>query len=47
MKDVVARAIAELPILNLTVEDAPLEEVLADFFARSAEGDGDGPPDDV
>ena len=36
MKEVVARAIAELPILDLKVEDAPLEEVLADFFARTA-----------
>jgi ABC-2 type transport system ATP-binding protein len=34
MKDVVARALARLPILDLKVEDAPLEEVLADFFAQ-------------
>jgi ABC-2 type transport system ATP-binding protein len=35
MKGTVARALAELPVLDLNVEDAPLEEVLADFFARS------------
>jgi ABC-2 type transport system ATP-binding protein len=34
VKDLVARALAELPVLDLKVEDAPLEEVLADFFAK-------------
>jgi ABC-2 type transport system ATP-binding protein len=34
VKGVVARALAELPVLDLKVEDAPLEEVLADFFAK-------------
>jgi ABC-type uncharacterized transport system ATPase subunit len=31
---VVQRALAELPIADLKVEDAPLEEVLADLFAK-------------
>jgi ABC-2 type transport system ATP-binding protein len=34
MKEVVARALSQLPVIDLKVEDAPLEEVLADFFAR-------------
>jgi ABC-2 type transport system ATP-binding protein len=34
MRDVVQRALAELPIADLKVEDAPLEEVLADLFAK-------------
>jgi ABC-2 type transport system ATP-binding protein len=34
MNVVVTRAIAQLPIVDLKVEDAPLEEVLADLFAR-------------
>jgi ABC-2 type transport system ATP-binding protein len=29
--------LARLPVVDLTVEDAPLEEVLGDLFARSAE----------
>ena len=36
MKDTVARALARLPILDFKVEDAPLEEVLADFFAKKS-----------
>jgi len=34
MKDVVARALSRLPIVDFKVEDAPLEQVLADFFAQ-------------
>ncbi len=34
LKETVARALTRLPILDLKVEDAPLEEVLADFFAK-------------
>jgi ABC-2 type transport system ATP-binding protein len=37
MKRVVARALAELPVIDLEVEDAPLEEVMADFFAQKGE----------
>ena len=33
MKEVVERALGHLPVIDLKVEDAPLEEVLADFFA--------------
>ena len=41
MKEVVARALDKLPVIDLKVEDAPLEEVLADFFAKtSANADG-------
>jgi ABC-2 type transport system ATP-binding protein len=32
---VVSRLLAQLPVLDLTVEDPPLEEVLADLFARA------------
>ena len=35
LKDVVARALANLPVIDLKVEDAPLEEVLRDFFAKT------------
>lgn len=34
MRDVVAEALASLPVVDLTVEEAPLEEVLAELFAR-------------
>jgi ABC-2 type transport system ATP-binding protein len=34
MKSVVTGALANLPILDLKVEDAPIEEVLADIFAQ-------------
>jgi ABC-2 type transport system ATP-binding protein len=37
MKDVVTGALANLPVIDLKVEDAPIEEVLADVFAQ---GDG-------
>jgi ABC-2 type transport system ATP-binding protein len=33
MQKVVARALEGLPVVDLKVEDAPLEEVMADFFA--------------
>jgi ABC-2 type transport system ATP-binding protein len=35
MKDTVARALVRLPVVDFKVEDAPLEEVLADFFERA------------
>lgn len=34
MRDVVAEALASLPVVDLNVEEAPLEEVLAELFAR-------------
>ena len=34
MKEIVARALSRLPIVDFKVEDAPLEQVLADFFAQ-------------
>lgn len=34
MNRVVSTALARLPVIDLTVEDAPLEEVLSDLFAR-------------
>ncbi len=37
MKETVARALVRLPVADLKVEDAPLEEVLADFFAKKGE----------
>jgi ABC-2 type transport system ATP-binding protein len=39
MKSVVTGALANLPVIDLKVEDAPIEEVLADVFAQ---GDGQG-----
>ena len=36
MKRVVSVALARLPVLDLAVEDAPLEEVLAELFSRHA-----------
>ena len=36
LREVISRALAMLPVEDLKVEDAPLEEVLADLFARSA-----------
>ena len=41
MKRVVQAALARLPVIDLKVEDAPLEDVLAAFFARPG-----GPPSD-
>jgi ABC-2 type transport system ATP-binding protein len=34
MRETVARALERLPVLDFKVEDAPLEDVLADFFAK-------------
>ncbi len=34
LSEVVQTALRELPVIDLTAEDAPLEEVLADFFAQ-------------
>jgi ABC-2 type transport system ATP-binding protein len=36
VRDVVGRALAGLPVQDLEVEDAPLEEVIADLFSRNA-----------
>ncbi|MBS1151227.1 MAG: transporter [Myxococcaceae bacterium] len=35
VKDVVGRALASLPVKDLTVENPPLEEVMSELFARS------------
>jgi ABC-2 type transport system ATP-binding protein len=35
VKDVVGRALAQLPVKDLTVENPPLEEVMSELFARS------------
>ena len=35
MNDVVGRALATLPVKDLTVEDPPLEEVMSELFSRS------------
>ncbi len=35
VRDAVARALAALPVRDLTVEDPPLEEVMGELFARS------------
>jgi len=35
MNHLVSQALAKLPVLDLSVEDAPLEEVLAELFARN------------
>jgi ABC-2 type transport system ATP-binding protein len=37
----VARALASLPVIDLNVTDPPLEEVMADLFARGREKKGD------
>jgi ABC-2 type transport system ATP-binding protein len=39
VRDVVGRALAGLPVEDLRVEDAPLEEVIADLFRRNAAKD--------
>jgi ABC-2 type transport system ATP-binding protein len=36
VRELVGRALAELPVEDLRVEDAPLEEVIADLFRRNA-----------
>lgn len=38
MPKVIERALARLPVVDLSVESAPLEEVLSDLFARSRGG---------
>jgi ABC-2 type transport system ATP-binding protein len=35
LQAVVSHLLRELPLLDLTIEDPPLEEVLADLFARA------------
>ena len=37
MRDAVQAALAKLPLIDLKIEDAPLEEVMADLFAKSIE----------
>jgi ABC-2 type transport system ATP-binding protein len=39
LQGVVARAMAALPLVDLTVEDAPLEEVMRDLFAQRRPAD--------
>ncbi len=39
----VARALASLPVVDLTIENAPLEEVMGELFARSRAECGAGP----
>jgi ABC-2 type transport system ATP-binding protein len=39
VRTVVERVLSSLPIDDLRIEDAPLEEVIADLFARSAKKD--------
>ena len=34
LRDVVAAALSRLPVIDLNVEDAPLEEILAELFSR-------------
>jgi ABC-2 type transport system ATP-binding protein len=36
MNRVISSALASLPVVDLTVEDPPLEEILSDLFHRSA-----------
>ncbi|HVS13473.1 MAG TPA: ATP-binding cassette domain-containing protein [Thermoanaerobaculia bacterium] len=38
LRPVIARALGALPVLDLAVEEAPLEEVIADLFASSRAG---------
>lgn len=38
MREIVAAALDRLPVVDLVVADAPLEEVLSDLFARGKEG---------
>ena len=35
VNDAVSRALATLPVRDLTVENPPLEEVMSELFARS------------
>ena len=35
VKDVVGRALATLPVKDLTVENPPLEEVMSELFSRT------------
>lgn len=39
VRDVVGRALAELPVVDLSVEEAPLEEVMSELFARTRAAD--------
>ncbi|HEY0839180.1 MAG TPA: ATP-binding cassette domain-containing protein [Vulgatibacter sp.] len=42
LRSIVAQALASLPVADLTVEDPPLEEVLAGLFARSRAAAAEG-----
>src|SRR5262249_49350951 len=45
MRGVVAAALAAMPVLDLKIEEAPLEEVMADLFkVRGSEAPPDTPP---
>jgi ABC-2 type transport system ATP-binding protein len=35
VNETIARALAELPVKDLTVENAPLEEVMSEIFSRN------------
>ena len=43
VNDVVGRALATLPVSDLTVENPPLEEVMSELFARGSGRPGDEP----
>jgi len=40
---VVTRALSQLPVSDLTVENPPLEEVMSELFARGRAGGGGAP----
>jgi len=40
---VVTRALSQLPVSDLTVENPPLEEVMSELFARGRGGGGASP----
>lgn len=41
VRQVIQRAMASLPVSDLTLENAPLEEVMSEFFSRTASKDDD------
>jgi ABC-2 type transport system ATP-binding protein len=43
MNQLITTALAQLPVVDLTVEDPPLEEVLTDFFSRSRQAADEEP----
>jgi len=40
LQGTVQRALSQLPIVDLTVEDPPLEEVMRELFARGGAREG-------